>query len=42
MSPLVKAADAICIDTTGLAQGDVVEKMMSHIRQSLIEAAECE
>ncbi len=42
VSPLVKAPDAICIDTTNLAQGEVVDEMMSHIRQRLMGAGECE
>jgi cytidylate kinase len=42
VSPLVQAPDAICIDTTNLAQGEVVDEMMSHIRQKLIGEGECE
>jgi len=41
VSPLVKAPDAICIDTTNLAQGEVVDEMMSHIEQRLTGAGEC-
>jgi CMP/dCMP kinase len=42
VSPLVKASDAICIDTTNLAQGAVVDEMMSHIEQKLAGAGECQ
>ncbi|MGO9567594.1 MAG: (d)CMP kinase [Desulfomonilaceae bacterium] len=42
VSPLVKAPDAICIDTTNLAQEDVVDKMISHIGQRLMGAGECQ
>jgi CMP/dCMP kinase len=41
-SPLAKASDAICIDTTNLTQGEVVDQMMGHIRQRLTGAGECE
>jgi cytidylate kinase len=41
-SPLVKAHDAICIDTTNLVQKEVVDKMMSHIRVTLLGRGEFE
>jgi CMP/dCMP kinase len=36
-SPLVKAPDAILIDTTNLAREEVVDQMMSHIDRTLSE-----
>jgi CMP/dCMP kinase len=42
ISPLAKAPDAICIDTTNLTQGEVVDEMLRHIRQRLMGADECE
>jgi CMP/dCMP kinase len=42
VSPLVKAPDAIFIDTTSLTRAGVVDKILSYIRQSLMRAGECE